>query len=97
MPIKLAAQSNISTRVRPRVAHREREWGGAWGYAYGRHKCVWHEMSCKSFWQHFKRKKEKQQQQRGVTSPSETPFDCQRSGAMGGACRGVGEGVGKLL
>lgn len=27
------------------------------GYAYGRHKCVWHEMSCKSFWQHFKKKK----------------------------------------
>lgn len=69
MPIKLAAQSNISTRVRPRVTHRERERGegsrgvllGAWGYAYGRHKCVWHEMSCKSFWQHFKRKKQQQQ------------------------------------
>lgn len=27
------------------------------GYAYGRQKCVWHEMSCKSFWQHFKKHK----------------------------------------
>lgn len=61
VPIKLAAQSNISTRVRPRVALQDgvRGGGGGYGrgYAYGRHKCVWHEMSCKSFWHHFKEHK----------------------------------------